>query len=70
LRESQIIRREEGSSGLGGVLEILEKTGLVKTQLQSAELTGQKLDNLERIGRGKEKRVDTVNDSVGPELKQ
>lgn len=50
------------------VVNCLKETSLCKTELESAELAREELDDVGRLGWGNEEAVDTMDDAVRAEL--
>ncbi len=52
----------------GGVVDGFDEAGLGEAEFQSAELTGEELDNLSSFGWWDEQTVNPVNDAIGAKL--
>lgn len=68
LLEGEVVGCEEGASRLGGVLKVVEEASLVETKFKGAELVRKKLDDFERLRWRQDDGVDTMDDTVRPEL--
>ena len=67
LLEGKVGRGEQGTAGMVGAVVGVKKASLAESQLESRELRGKEVNDLEGSRGRNEKAVDTVDDTVGTE---
>jgi len=70
LLEGEVGRSKERATSVVSAVQGLEKTSLDKTKLKSRELARQEIDDGKCLRRRKDKVVNTVDNTVGAELKR
>lgn len=66
--ECKVGRSKESTTGVVGVVQRFEETGLDESELKGGELAGKEIDNLESLRRWDDDVVNTVDDTVGTKL--